>query len=57
MMQQISNVHSLHSCHHPHTTLNFVNEGASAYPPVTESPNTTSRNNYSLNAISYETTN
>ena len=54
MMQQITDTHS---CRHPHTTLNFVNEGAPTYPPVTESPITTSRNNYSLNAISYETTN
>ena len=48
MMQQMTDAsyaHSSHSYHHPHTTLNFVNEEAPTYPPVTEPPNTTSRNN------------
>ena len=38
-MQQMtgaSYAHSLHSYHHPHTILNFVNEEAPTYPPVTE---------------------
>ena len=36
-----------HLYHHPHTTLNFVNEEAPTYPPVlvTKPPNTPSRNN------------
>ena len=45
MVQQMTVTHSPHSYHHPHTTLNFVNEEAPTYPPVTEPPNTTSRNN------------
>ena len=45
MVQQMtgtSYAHSSHSYHHPHTTLN---EEAPTYPPVTEPPSTTSRNN------------
>ena len=44
-MTDASYAHSSHSYHHPHTTLNFVNEEAPTYLPVTEPPNTTSRNN------------
>ena len=48
VMQQMTGTnyaHLLHSYHHPHTTLKFVNEKALTYVPVTEPANTTSRNN------------